>query len=89
MFRIETIGEDDVTVTLTLEGRITAEGIAVLEDACARVLHGPKRLILDFAGVTFIDRDGVAALGKMRGERVRCVNCCPFIEDVLGWTRNG
>lgn len=87
MFRIETIGEDEGTVTLTLEGRITAQWVAVLEDACARVLHGPKRLILDFAGVTFIDHIGVAALKKIRGERVRCVNCCPFIEDVLGRTR--
>lgn len=87
MFRIEKIGEDDGTVTLNLEGRITAQGVAVLEDACSRVLRGPKRLILNFAGVTFIDREGVAALREMRGERVRCVNCCPFIEDLLGRTQ--
>lgn len=84
MFRIEKIGEDDVTVTLTLEGRIAAHWVAVLEDVCSQVLQGPKRLILDFAGVTFIDPNGLAVLKKIRGEQVQCVNCCPFIKEILG-----
>lgn len=83
MFRIEKIGEDDVTVTLTLEGKIAPPWVAVLEDECSRILRGPKRLILDFAGVNFIDRNGVAALRKMWGERVQCVNCSPFVKELL------
>lgn len=83
MLRIEKMGEDDGTVILKLEGRIVGQWVAALEEECQRVLRGPKRLILDLAEVTFIDRDGVAMLGKMRDERVQFVNCCPFLQELL------
>lgn len=85
MLRIEKVGEDAATVTLKLEGRVVAQWVAAFEEECRRVLWGPKRLILDFAGVTFIGRDGVAVLGKMNGERVQVVNCSPFLRALLRW----
>lgn len=85
MLRIEKVGEDAATVTLRLEGRVVAQWVAALEEECRRVLREPKRLILDFAGVTFIGRDGVAVLGKMRGERVQLANCSPFVRELLRW----
>lgn len=85
MLRIEKMGEDDGTVILKLEGRIIAQWVPVLEEECQRVLREPKRLILDVAGVRFIDRDGVAVLGKMKGERVQLVNCYPFLRELLRW----
>jgi anti-anti-sigma regulatory factor len=87
MLRIEKVGEDVATVTLRLEGRVVAQWVAALEDECQRVLQRSKRLILDVAGVTFIDRVGVAMLGKMLGKmnggRVQVVNCSPLLRALL------
>lgn len=83
MLRIEKVGEDAATVTLRLEGRVVAQWVTALEEECQRVPRGPKRLILDVAGVTFIDRDGVAMLGKMNGKRVQVVNYSPFLQELL------
>lgn len=84
MLRIEKVSEDDATVTLKIEGRIVTHWVATLEEECSRILRGPTRLILDFAGVTFIDRDGVSLLKKVRGERVRLVNCSLFVKELMG-----
>jgi anti-anti-sigma regulatory factor len=83
MLRIEEVGEDVATVTLRLEGRVVTQWVAALEEECQRVLRTPKRLILDFAGVTFIDRDGVTLLEKMNGGPVQVVNCSPFLRELL------
>lgn len=83
MLRIEKVGEDAASVTLRLEGRVVAQWVVALEDECQRVLQRSKRLILDVAGVTFIDRDGVAMLGDMNGKRLQVVNCSPFLRELL------
>jgi anti-anti-sigma regulatory factor len=83
ILRIEKVGEDVATVTLRLEGRVVAQWVASLEDECQRVLRKSKRLVLDVAGVTFIDRNGVAMLRKMNGGRVQVVNCSPFLRALL------
>jgi len=83
MLRIEKVGEDAGTVRLKLEGRVVAQWVAALEEECQPVLQRSKRLILDVAGVTFIDRDGVAMLAKMNGKRLQVVNCSPFLRALL------
>lgn len=88
MLRIEKVSEDDATVTLKVEGRIVGHWVATLEEECFRSLRGSKQLILDLAGVSFIDRDGVALLMKVKGERVRVLNCSPFVKELLGWTHS-
>ncbi len=87
MLRIEKMGEDAATVILKLEGRIIGQWVAALEEECERVLRGPKRLVLDVAEVTFIDRDGVATLGKIKDERMQLVNCSPFLRELLRWAQ--
>jgi ABC-type transporter Mla MlaB component len=86
MLRIEKVSEDADSVTLRLEGRVVAQWVATLEKECRRVLQGSKGLNLDVAGVTFVDRAGVAMLGKMSGERVRIVSSSPFLRELLRCT---
>lgn len=83
MLRIEKVSEDADSVTLRLEGRVVAQWVTALEEECRRVLQGSKRLNLDLVGVTFVDRAGVAMLGKMNGERVRVVSSSPFLRELL------
>ncbi|MCI0484069.1 MAG: STAS domain-containing protein [candidate division NC10 bacterium] len=87
MLRIDKIGEDDATVTLKLEGRIVDRWVAILEHECSRILRGPTGLALDLAGVTFIDRGGLALLKRLRSHRVRLVNCSLFVQELLTWTQ--
>ncbi len=83
MLRIEKVGDDAATVILKLEGRIVAQWVTVLDEECQRVLRRPTPLVLDVAGVTFVDRDGVAMLRKMRNERVQLVNGSVFLRELL------
>jgi anti-anti-sigma regulatory factor len=83
MLRIEQTGEDDDKVSMKLEGRVVAQWVSLLEEECLRVLQARKRLILDFAGVSFIDPDGIAILEKVRNERAQIVNACPFVSELL------
>lgn len=87
MLRIEKVGEDEATATLRLEGKIVGQWVTTLEEECVRVLRGRKRLVLDFAGVTFIDGQGAATLARLGSERVQCVSCSPFVKELLGYHR--
>jgi hypothetical protein len=78
--------EDDVTVRITreegsgsrallrVEGRLVAEGAALLERECFGVLRSWGAVSLDLAGINFVDRAGVEALGRLScaGVEVRC-----------------
>jgi anti-anti-sigma regulatory factor len=59
---------------LTLEGSIAAEWAALLERECSELLRNRSGVSLDLAAVTFIDRAGVGALGRLSraGAEIRC-----------------
>jgi len=60
--------------TLVLEGKVVAEWAALLERECSDLLRSRRAVSLDLAGVSFVDRAGVRALGRVsrRGVEVRC-----------------
>ena len=85
MLRITKIFEDDLTMTLRLDGKIVGATAAGLEGAYRQYRNGgSKTLSLDFSGVTFIDGDGLAMLKKIKARGVALVNGSPFIESLLG-----
>ncbi len=84
MLRIERLNEDNATVTLKLDGRIVGQWVAILKKECFQVLKRQKQLILNFADVTFIGREGVEILEKLRGQQVECTHCSPFVKELLG-----
>jgi anti-anti-sigma regulatory factor len=57
-----------------LEGRVVADWAALLERECSDVLRSRRAVSLDLAGVTFVDRAGVQALGRLSrtGVEIRC-----------------
>ncbi len=83
MLRIEKLSEDNATVTLKLDGRIVGQWVAILEEECTQVLKQRKKLILDCADVSFIGREGIEMLGKLKGKCVQCVHCSPFVQAIL------
>ena len=83
MLRITKVTESPFLVTMKLEGRITADWVSLLEKECRRTLRGRRELILDFSEVRFVDDRAVAMLGKMSGKKIRVINCCDLIKDLL------
>ena len=59
---------------LRLEGSVIAEWAALLERECLDLLLSRGRVSLDLAGVVFIDRASVEALGRLShmGVEIHC-----------------
>lgn len=84
MLRITEVSKDDEEITLRLEGKLVDTWIPELERTC--LYHRDeknKTVVLDFSGVTFIDKKGVRMLESIQDEKVKMINCCPFIQSLL------
>jgi anti-anti-sigma regulatory factor len=84
MLRITENIENDKTVRLRLDGSISEASVPELEEACARHRNGQDRIILlDMAGVVFMNNPAANKIARLRSERLRIINCSPFIETLL------
>ena len=59
---------------LRIEGRVVADWADMLERECVDLLRFWGAMSLDLAGVSFVDRAGVEALGRLSraGVEIRC-----------------
>lgn len=84
MLRITEKIESAKRVSLRLDGTLNASSWADLEQACVRHQGDDgKVLLLDLAGIVFVDDQGAENLSRLRGERVQIINCSPFVEALL------
>jgi anti-anti-sigma regulatory factor len=83
MLRIATSEPSTQPVTLTLEGRVIGPWVEELRRASERVLGEGRRLVLDLAQVSFVDRDGIALFGLLRDRGVALRHCSPFVTEQL------
>jgi anti-anti-sigma regulatory factor len=88
MLRITENFEDDNTVRLRLDGSISDTSFAEVEEAFARHVENPRRgiVVLDMAGVVFMNNDAAKKMVQLRNEHMRIINCSPFIETLLNTT---
>lgn len=76
--------QDDTTVALKLDGRVVGASVSELEKSCLHWRREKnKTVVLDFGGVNFIDRNAVKMLEGIKDERVKIINCSPFIRSLL------
>ena len=72
---------------LRLEGQVTGPWVEELRRVCAETLgnngHGGNDLVLDLAGVSFLDADGVALFRELAARRVSFTNSSAFIAEQL------
>ena len=83
MVRIQKIVESPTETTLSVEGRIVSDWVAVLEHECRQALRDTPRVRLDLAAVTFIDARGVEVLRRLVIGGVAVVNCREFVDALL------
>ena len=72
---------------LRLEGQVTGPWVEELRRACAETLgsngHSRNGFVLDLAGVSFLDADGIALFRELAARRVLFTNCSAFIAAQL------
>jgi anti-anti-sigma regulatory factor len=70
-------------VVLVLEGQVVAEWVRLLEEECLELSETDHKLLLDLAGVSYLDRRAVRLLRELSARSVSIINCPPLVEDLL------
>lgn len=83
MLKITQIAEDDMSMTLKLEGRIVGPWVNALEKECKKYMGKPSRLSLDLSGVTNVDDQGIKMLRAMVGNQVKLIRCSLLLSGIL------
>ena len=84
MLRITENFENGKIVRLRLDGTITPDSFTDLAEICAG--HGANAetiIVMDMAGVTFMNDETAEKIARLRSERLRIINCSPFVETLL------
>src|SRR5262245_16158393 len=83
VLRIELLNRKNGTTTLELAGRVVGPWVDELSRSCERVLAIGSTLSVDLGQVSFVDRDGVRFLKRLKAQDVALVNCSPFVAEQL------
>ncbi len=70
-------------VVLVVEGQIVAEWVGLLEEECRKLTGTDQRVLLDLAGVSFIDRRGARLLRDLAAQSVTLINCPPLVDELV------
>ena len=83
MVRLTVISQTKEEVVLKVEGWVSGENVALVEEEGTRLLQEAERLVLDLKGVKFIDREGIALLKRWSGDRLVLRGPSPFVCTLL------
>ena len=84
MLRISVREENDAeNVVLVLEGRVIGPWVEELRATCAPHLKDRRSLILDLAGVSFADAEGIELLAGLIERQITVTNPSPFLRQQL------
>lgn len=90
MLKITENFENGKTVRLRLDGTLSNETFDELTHAFSLHRDGVGRtIIVDMAGVEYMNDQAARELVNMRSENLRIINCSPFIETLLETISNG
>jgi anti-anti-sigma regulatory factor len=67
---------------LRLEGRLTAGALSALDSAWRRCLAERRAVVIDLAGVRFVDGAGASWLRALRAGAA-ITGCSPFVRELL------
>ena len=69
--------------TLHLEGQVIGPWVEELSRACEPILANGTELYLDLSSVSFVSREGVRLLWKLRDKQVALLHCSGFVAEQL------
>ncbi len=89
MLRITEIFESKKILRLRLDGRLLQESFGQLAGICREhSANMEETVLIDMAGITFMNEETAERLLALRGERLRIINCSPFVEMLLNSKEN-
>lgn len=72
---------------LRLEGQVTGPWVEELRRVCTETPandgHSQNHLVIDLAGVSFLDAEGIALFHELAARRVLFTNCPSFVAEQL------
>jgi len=71
------------TPVVDLEGQVIGPWVQELDRVCEPILARGGGLSLDLSGVSFVSRDGVELLWRLRDRHTRLLNCSRFLAEQL------
>ena len=83
MLRITSIRVNGSPLTLKLEGKIFAEWVDLLERECLSRIARKEPVVLDMAGVTYLDDRGIALLRNLPARYISLANRSDFVVELL------
>ena len=83
MLKITKMEENGTSVVLKLEGKVTEQWAALLDGECRAFLTNRKTLVLDCAGVNFLDARGVDVLRNLRLNNVTILGAPEIVTELL------
>jgi len=83
MLKIEVTERQPERVTVRLEGRLVGAWVDEVRRACQPFLETGAEIAVDFARVSFVDREGVALCRQLRRGRASLRNCSPFVKEQI------
>ena len=83
MLKITKVEENETTVVLKLEGKVAEQWAALLDGECRAFLRNQKTLLLDCAGVNFLDARGVDVLKNLPVNEVTIVGAPGIVTELL------
>ncbi len=83
MLKITKLEENGTTVVLKLEGKITEQWAVLLDSECRAFLRNRKTLLLDCAGVNFLDAQGVNVLRNLPLKEVTIIGAPGIVTELL------
>lgn len=83
MLRITRMDGRRQATLLKLEGRLTRYDLVDLDAVIAACRGERRRVVVDLAGVAFLDSPGAAALVAAQSDEVELVGASPFIQQLL------
>jgi anti-anti-sigma regulatory factor len=76
--------EDTETIRLRLDGRLDQASATELEENVREHRNGKsKAIILDFAGVVFVDDAAVELLRRIKDGGTQIINCSLFVKALI------
>ena len=83
MLKITKIQESRSDVLLKLEGKITEQWAALLDDECRLLLRQEKTVHLDCSHIDFIDARGVEVLNNLPRTKITLMSAPCFVTELL------
>ena len=83
MLRISITESPHDVVTVSLEGRVVGSWVAEVRAVCTPLFSRRQRIVLDLAGVSFADPEGLLMLRELMSWQFTVINASPFLNQQL------